>query len=182
MENFTNIFFFLANESEGIALNTDIFETNIINLVLLLSLVFYVGKDFLGSTLSERQRAILDKIEEADKKVNESDKRFLEARVQWSQANIFGENLEKKTYQKINAFHEVQNSKNKDSLLREYFSTLVALDLKNEQVQKQVRNYVMELTLIEVYNTFTKLVSNKKFQENYSNYSILLLEKLIGEG
>lgn len=182
MENFTNIFLFLANESEGFGLNTDIFETNIINLVLLLSLVFYVGKDFLGSTLSERQRAILDKIEEADKKVNEADKRFLEARLQWSQANIFGENLEKKTYQKIDAFHEAQNSKNKDALLREYFSTLVALDLKNEQVQKQVRNYVMELALMEVYSTFTKLVNNKKFQENYSNYSILLLEKLIGEG
>ena len=70
---------------------------------------------------------------------------------------------------------------NKDALLREYFSTLVVLDLKNEQVQKQVRNYVMELALIEVYGVFTKLVANKKFQENYSNYSVLLLEKLIGE-
>jgi len=147
----------------------------------LLSLVFYVGKDFLGSTLTERQRAILDKIEEADKKVNEADKRFFEARVQWAQANIFGDNLEKRTFQKIEAFHETQNLKNKETLLREYFSTLVALDLKNEQVQKQVRNFVMELSLIEVYATFNKLINNTKFQENYSNYSVLLLEKLIGE-
>lgn len=181
MENFTNIFIFLSHENQAFGLNTDIFETNIINLALLIGLVFYVGKDFLGSTLTTRQRLILDKIEEADKKINEADKRFLEARLQWSQANILSENLEKRTLQKIEAFHELQNSKNKDALLREYFSTLIALDLKNEQVQKQVRNYVIELALIEVYGTFNKLLTNKKFQENYSNYSILLLEKLIGD-
>ena len=162
MENLTNIFLFLSNENEGIQLNTDIFEANIINLALLIVLVINVAKDVLGSILSARKASILDKIEEADKKLNEADKRFTEARLQWSQANIFGEDLEKKTYQRINAFHESQN-------------------LKNEQVQKQVRNYVMELALIEVYGVFTKLVANKKFQENYSNYSVLLLEKLIGE-
>jgi len=74
-----------------------------------------------------------------------------------------------------------KTQKNKDALLREYFSTIIALDLKNEQVQKQVRNYVIELALIEVYGTFNKLLNNTKFQENYSNYSVLLLEKLIGE-
>ena len=181
MENLRNIFIFLAHENQGIGLNTDIFETNIVNLLLLISLVFYVGKDFLGSTLTSRQRLILDKIEEADKKINEADKRFLEARLQWSQANILGENLEKRTLQKVEAFHELQNSKNKNALLREYFSTLIALDLKNQQVQKQVRNYVIELGFIEFYGTFNKLLFNKKFQENYSNYSILLLEKLIGD-
>jgi hypothetical protein len=39
----------------------------------------------------------------------------------------------------------------------------------------------MELALLEVYKIFTKLLNNKKFQENYSNFSVLLLEKLIGE-
>jgi F-type H+-transporting ATPase subunit b len=88
MENFTNIFMFLAHKSQGIEFNTNIFETNIINLLLLIALVFYVGKDFLGSTLTSRRNLILDRIEEADKKVNESNKRFLEAGVQWSQASI----------------------------------------------------------------------------------------------
>jgi hypothetical protein len=63
MKKLESIFLFLSHESKSIGLNTDIFETNVINLILLLSLVFYVGKDFLGSTLTERQRAILDKID-----------------------------------------------------------------------------------------------------------------------
>jgi F-type H+-transporting ATPase subunit b len=181
MEKFLSIFIFLAHENEGIELNKNIFETNLINLILLISLLFYVGKDFLKSTLSIRQRSILDKIEEADKKISEADKRVFEARLQWVQANILGENLEKRTFQKIDTFHELQNSKNKDILLKEFFSTLITLNLKNEQVQKQVRNYIMELALIEVYGTFNKLLDNNNFQENYSNYNILLLKKLIGE-
>jgi F-type H+-transporting ATPase subunit b len=181
MEKFTNIFIFLAHENKGIALNTDIFETNVINLILLFILVFFVAKDFLSSTLSLRQRSILDKIEEADKKISEADKRVFEARLQWVQANILGENLEKRTFQKIDTFHELQNSKNKDILLKEFFSTIITLDLKNEQVQKQVRSFVIELALNEVYTTFNKLLKNKNFQENYSNYNVLLLEKLTGE-
>jgi F-type H+-transporting ATPase subunit b len=181
MENFINVFILLAHENEGFGINTNIFETNIINILLLISLVFYVGKDFLGSTLTSRQRAILDKIEEADKKISEADKRVFEARLQWVQANILGENLEKRTFQKIDTFHELQNSKNKDILLKEFFSTIITLDLKNEQVQKQVRSFVIELALNEVYTTFNKLLKNKNFQENYSNYNVLLLEKLTGE-
>jgi F-type H+-transporting ATPase subunit b len=181
MENFNDIFAFISHKTEGIELNTDIFETNIINLLLLISLVFFVGKDFLGSILTNRQRLILDKIEEVEKKVNEAEKRFLEAHLQWSQTNIISQNLQKATLQKIDTFHKLENSKNKDALLREYFSTIITLQLKNEQIQKQVRTYVIELALIEIYGSFNKLLNNRKFQENYSDYSILLLEKLIGD-
>ena len=72
MENFNNIFTLLTHKNQGFELNSNIFETNLINLLLLISLVFFVGKDFLGSILSNRQRIILDKIEEIEKKVNSS--------------------------------------------------------------------------------------------------------------
>lgn len=182
MESYKNIFIFLANKNQDFSINPDIFETNVINLILLLILVFYVGKDFLGSILINRQRLILDKVEEADKKVNEADKRFLEARLQWSQANILSNNLEKRTLKKIQDFHELQNLKNKDSFSREYYLTLITLDLRNQQLQKQIRDYVIELALIESHGTFSKLITHKKFQFTYSNYSILLIKKLFSFG
>jgi F-type H+-transporting ATPase subunit b len=181
MENYLNIFFLLAHEIEGIELNKNIFETNLINLLLLISLVFYVGKDFLKSTLTFRQRSILDKIEEADKKVSEANKRFFETREKWSQANILETILEKTTLQKIDSFHESTNLKNKDLILKEYFSTIISLNLRNEQAQKQVKKCIIEFALKQVDDTFNKLIENINFQESYSNNNILLLEKLIGE-
>jgi len=181
MENLFNIFVLLVNHSNNIQLNKNIFETNIINLLLLLTLLFFIGKDFLKSTLTIRQRSILDKIEEADKKVNEANKRFFEARKKWSQVGILTDNLEKQTLDKIDSFHKVKSFKNKDILLKEYFSTVVSLNLKNEQIEKQVLNYILELALVEVYGIFNTLSDNISFQEDYLNYNVLLLEKLIGE-
>lgn len=181
MENFSNIFIFLAHEDRGIRLNGDIFETNIINLFLLISLVFYIGKDFLKSTLTIRQRLIIDKIEEVDKKVNEANKRLIEARLQWSQANIVSINLQKRTLEKIKRYHELENSKNKEILLREWFSLLVILDLQNEHAQKRIRNFIIKSALTKVSETFNRLLINENFQEDYSNHSILLLDKLIGD-
>jgi len=181
MENLFNIFVLLVNHSNNIQLNKNIFETNIINLLLLLTLLFFIGKDFLKSTLTIRQRSILDKIEEADKKVNEANKRFFEARKKWSQVGILTDNLEKQTLDKIESFHKVKSFKNKDILLKEYFSTVVSLNLKNEQIEKQVLNYILELALVEVYGIFNTLSDNISFQEDYLNYNVLLLEKLIGE-
>jgi len=107
MENPFNIFTLLANHTDSIQINKNIFETNIINLLLLVTLLFFIGKDFIKSTLIIRQRSILDKIEEADKKVNEANKRFFEARKKWSQIDIVTDNLEKQTLEKIDSFHKV---------------------------------------------------------------------------
>jgi hypothetical protein len=47
MENFDPIFTLLATES--IRLNTDILETGLINILVLLGILIYTGRDFLGS-------------------------------------------------------------------------------------------------------------------------------------
>jgi hypothetical protein len=46
MENFDQIFTLLA-EHEGISLNTDILETGLINILALLAILIYTGRDFL---------------------------------------------------------------------------------------------------------------------------------------
>jgi len=50
MENFDQIFTLLA-ESEGITINLDILETGLINIIALVGILIYVGRDFLGSSL-----------------------------------------------------------------------------------------------------------------------------------
>jgi F-type H+-transporting ATPase subunit b len=45
---------FLAEEG-GFGLNVDILETNLINLVIILGVLFYFGSKFLGKTLSTRK-------------------------------------------------------------------------------------------------------------------------------
>merc|ERR1712228_1068103 len=86
MENFDQIFTLLA-EHEGISLNTDILETGLINILALLAILVYTGRDFLGSLLEERKTTIVKGVQDAEDRLNEAQNRLAEAKKQLEQAN-----------------------------------------------------------------------------------------------
>ena len=87
MEKFDQIFTLLA-EQEGIGLNTDILETGLINILALLAILVYTGRDFLGSLLEERKTTIVKGVQDAEDRLNEAQKRLSEAEKQLNQANL----------------------------------------------------------------------------------------------
>jgi len=96
MENFNQIFTLLA-KSEGIGLNLDILETGLINIIALVAILIYTGKDFLGSTLQERKNTIVKSIQDAEDRLNEANKRLSEAQKQLSQAHVVISNIRNET-------------------------------------------------------------------------------------
>jgi F-type H+-transporting ATPase subunit b len=87
MENFDQIFTLLA-EDEGIGLNLDILETGLLNIIALVAILIYTGKDFLGSLLEERKTTIVKGVQDAEDRLNEAQKRLNEAEKQLNQANL----------------------------------------------------------------------------------------------
>jgi F-type H+-transporting ATPase subunit b len=59
-------FLLLATEESGFGLNLNIFETNLINLSILITLLVYFGRNFLAKILTERRTTIATAIEEAE--------------------------------------------------------------------------------------------------------------------
>jgi F-type H+-transporting ATPase subunit b len=87
MENFDQIFTLLA-EHEGIGLNLDILETGLLNILALVAILIYTGRDFLGSLLEERKTTIVKGVQDAEDRLNEAQKRLSEAEKQLNQANL----------------------------------------------------------------------------------------------
>ena len=98
MENFDQIFTLLA-EHEGISLNTDILETGLINILALLAILIYTGRDFLGSLLEERKTTIIKGVQDAEDRLNEAQKRLDEAQKQLNQANLVISEIKNETIQ-----------------------------------------------------------------------------------
>jgi len=92
MENFNQIFTLIA-ENESITLNLNILETGIINIIALLGILIYVGRDFLGSTLEQRKNDIVTGVEDAEERLNEANKRLNEAQKQLNQTNVIIEEI-----------------------------------------------------------------------------------------
>jgi F-type H+-transporting ATPase subunit b len=87
MENFDQIFTLLA-EHEGIGLNLDILETGLLNIIALIAILIFTGRDFLGSLLEERKTTIVKSVQDAEDRLNEAQKRLSEAQKQLNQATL----------------------------------------------------------------------------------------------
>jgi len=92
MENFDQIKLF-----PGIGLNLDILETGVLNIIALLAILFYTGKDFLGSILEERRVTIVKSIENGEERLAEAQSRLIEAKKQLEQVNIIINEIKNET-------------------------------------------------------------------------------------
>ncbi|KAH7421353.1 hypothetical protein KP509_13G052600 [Ceratopteris richardii] len=72
----------------GISLNIDIFEINLINLILVLSILFYYGKGVLISLLENRERTISNTFRDAEECYTEATEKLQKARIRLQQAEI----------------------------------------------------------------------------------------------
>lgn len=61
-----------AEAEGGFGLNFDILETNLINLAIIIGVLLYFGRRFVGKTLSERRERIETAIQSADKRQREA--------------------------------------------------------------------------------------------------------------
>jgi F-type H+-transporting ATPase subunit b len=94
----TGLFFaniFLATESPGFGLNTDIFEANIVNLIIVGVLVFVFGRKFLTKTLGERRERIVAAIDDAEKRQKQAETALAAAKKQLAAAQIQAEDIKK---------------------------------------------------------------------------------------
>lgn len=61
-----------ASEEGGFGLNFDILETNLVNLAIVIGVLIYFGRGFLGKILSDRRTAIETAIREAENRKKEA--------------------------------------------------------------------------------------------------------------
>jgi F-type H+-transporting ATPase subunit b len=86
MENLINTSILLSDK--GFALNTDIFETNIINIILLVVILFKVLGDALKTSLINRKQKIIEDVNDAKKRLSNAKERLSEANTQLTQTKI----------------------------------------------------------------------------------------------
>ncbi len=81
----------------SISINTDIFETNIINIAILVALLFNVLGAALKTEMFERKSKILNEVQGAEQSLTEAAERLSEAETQSEQAVLIIKQIEEKT-------------------------------------------------------------------------------------
>jgi len=146
MENFDQIFTLLA-ENESITLNLDILETGLINIIALVAILVYVGRDFLGSTLEARKNEIVISVEDAEERLNEANKRLSEAQKQLSQAQVVITEIKNETIAAKKVLLESDAYQSKKDLTTRFNRALATFRSKERQIFLEIKQQIILLVL-----------------------------------
>ena len=151
MENFDQIFTLLA-EHEGISLNTDILETGLINILALLAILIYTGRDFLGSLLEERRTTIVKGVQDAEDRLNEAQKRLSEAQKQLNQANLVISEIKNETISTKKVLLESDAFQARKDLTVRFERALATFRSKERQIFLEIKQQIISLVLQRTVN------------------------------
>jgi len=157
MENFDKIFILLA-ENEGIGLNLDILETGLLNILALIAILVFTGRDFLGSLLEERKTTIVQSVQDAEDRLNEAQKRLEESQKQFNQTNLVIDGIRNETRVTKKVLLESDAFQAKKDLKIRFERALVAFRSKERQIfleiKQQIISLVLQQTVIRAQETF----------------------------
>jgi F-type H+-transporting ATPase subunit b len=176
MENFDQIFTLLANE--GISLNTDILETGLINILALLAILIYTGRDFLGSLLEERRTTIVKSVQDAEDRLSEAKKRLVEAEKQLNQANIVISEIKNETVTTKKVLLESDAFQAKKDLTVRFERALASFRSKERQIFVEIKQQIISLVL---QRTVTRVQETFKSKERSSELINETIDKLKGD-
>ena len=134
----------------SISLNTDIFEANLVNLILLGGGIFYLGSNALSASLSERQQKILGAIQKSEERLQEAVAPLAESEKQLEQAQIVIASIKtdaEETAKKVKSTILTDGKAEIERLTASAKSQITTIEAK---IRKQISDYVVALALKRV--------------------------------
>ena len=131
----------------GVSLNTDIFEANLINLIILGGGLFYLLSGALSESLSERQQKILGAIQELEEKLQEATQRLTESETQLAQAQMVIESIGKDAEVTAQQVKSTILTDGKTEIERLTATAKAQIGTIEARVRKQISDYVATLAL-----------------------------------
>jgi F-type H+-transporting ATPase subunit b len=122
---------YLASSEGGIGLNFDILETNLLNLIIIIGVLIYFGRSFLGSKLGERRAGIETTITEAEQRAAKASATLAEAQQKLAQAQAEAERI--RTEAQTTAQRAKEEVLTKGTADVEKIKAAAAADLSSEQ-------------------------------------------------
>jgi len=175
MENLDQIFTLIANH-DSIGLNLDILETGLINIIALIAILIYAGKDFLQSVLEERKSTIVQNIQDSENRLTEAQNRLTEAQKQLNQVSLIISEIKAETLEtkKIMLNTEVIDAR-KDLKFR-FERALSAFKAKERQIFFEIKDQITSLVLSRTVRRVQETFAQEKTAAKLINNTIRTLE------
>nr|YP_010045009.1 ATP synthase CF0 subunit I [Blidingia minima]AWX53122.1 AtpF [Blidingia minima]QPF96274.1 ATP synthase CF0 subunit I [Blidingia minima]QUX32852.1 ATP synthase subunit b [Blidingia minima] len=148
----------------GFGINTDIFETNVINLAVVITVVITVVGDALKDFLETRKAKIIDNISASDKRVAEIELKLEEAQNKLAKAKEKAIEIEQQGA--VAAKEEqalcIQQAEDEAKNLKQRKES--SIELQQKKAIQEISKQIISLSLKQAREKATKNSSLKRFQ------------------
>lgn len=139
-----------AVEESGIGLNLDILETNIINLAIIIGVLIYFGRGFLGKTLVDRRARIEEAIKDAEGRKQQAAAALAGEQQKLAQAQSEATRILAEAEERAKTVREAVLAKAQEDVQRMRASAAQDLNSQQERVINELRQRVATLALQQV--------------------------------
>ena len=156
----------LATEagSRGIGINTNILETNLINLGILIVVLVYFGRGFLGKILNERRSTIEEAIKEAEQRQQQAQASLAEQQQKLTVAQTDAQRILTEAEERAKTVRDSILAKATEDVERMKATASAELDSDRERVISQLRSQIATQA-IELAESQLKQHLNDNVQE-----------------
>ncbi|WRH67889.1 MAG: F0F1 ATP synthase subunit B [Planktothrix sp. GU0601_MAG3] len=163
-----------ASSEAGFGLNTNILETNLINLAILIVVLVYFGRGFLGKILSERRSTIEEAIKEAEQRQEQAQVSLAEQQKKLSDAQTEAQRILAEAEERATTVANLILTKAAEDVERMKATASQESDSERERVIAQLRS-VIASQAIERAESQLKQHLNDNIQERLIDQSLALL-------
>lgn len=172
MKTYVGLFyqFCVDGSNAGFSFNSDFLQANVVNIILLLSGLVYVLKQFLGASLTTRQEKVLQAIEECEERLKKANIRLMESEKQFKQTEMVIRQIEQEA---IITAEKVRNSilaqgKLDIKRLTEAGKASIAIAERQvrEQIQQQITNLAIRQVILDLKKQMNLSLQSKIIDEN----------------
>jgi F-type H+-transporting ATPase subunit b len=174
--NYINTLLNLTDNS-GFGINTNLLETNIINLSVVVIVLIYFGKDILLEILKERKESILKDLQEADIKFQEANERLRNAQLKFDLASIKVDEFRSQGLLNASQISNILLDQVEEDIKRLDDSKLVTIRLEEEKVVAEICEKAASLALNHV-NTLLAPGLDPVLQNQIMKRSLVLLRDI----
>jgi F-type H+-transporting ATPase subunit b len=166
---FTNSLVF----AEQFGFNTNLLETNVLNLAVVVAVVvIYIG-DALKSLLANRKQTILNNFQEADKRALEAESRLKEAQKQFDEAQAKAKQITDQAVLTIERERNQIVQQNQEDIQRLSVMQKEVLQLEQQKAQSELAQKLVKLALHQVNEKLTQRL-NASVHSAVNNFQIVL--------
>ena len=140
----------LASETKGFGLNFDILETNLINLAIVIGVLVYFGKGFLGSKLEERREAIETAIKDAESRQKKAAASLAEQQQKLQMAKKEAERITAEAKTNAEAAREAVLAQSAKDIERLKAAAQQDLSSQQDKVMQELRQRVSAMAMEKV--------------------------------